>query len=42
MDYVNLGWPTSLQDVTAIDMAIHERGCGYTSVELCVVAPANV
>ena len=34
--------PASVQDVTASDMAVHRRGCGHVSVELCVVASANV
>ena len=34
--------PTFAQDITFINMAIHGRGCGHTSVELCVVASANV
>ena len=34
--------PTSAQDITASDMAMHGRGCGHTSAELCVVASANV
>ena len=31
MDYINLAYiatPTFVQDITAIDMVIHGRGCG--------------
>ena len=42
MDYVNLAWLDPLPYVTAIDMVIHGRGCGHTSVELHVVASAKV
>ena len=34
--------PASVQDITAIDMSIHRRGCGYTCVELRVVASGTV
>ena len=30
--------PISMQDITAIDVAIHWRGCGHTSVELRILA----
>ena len=45
MDYVDLASiarPASMQDVTAIDMAIHKTGCGHASIELRVVVSANV
>ena len=34
--------PASVQDITASDMAMHRRECGYESVELCVATSANV
>ena len=34
--------PASVQDITAINMAIHRRGCGHESVEKHVVAFANI
>ena len=44
MDCVNLrpAYMQAVQDVTAIDTAIHRRGCGYATVELHVVVSANV
>ena len=34
--------PASMQDITASDIAMHGSGCGHASVELYVVASANV
>ena len=44
MEYVGLPWlnPLPCKVLTASDMALHGRGCGHVSVELHVVAPANV